>query len=95
MEDSRIPNAGTFVISHEDHTIGNLLRMQLLKDKATVKFAGYRKPHPLQNCIELKIQTTDELRPYDALKTSIKELKDTTSKLKRSFQDQMKKQHVN
>lgn len=75
--------------------MGNLLRMQLLKDKSAVKFAGYRKPHPLQNCIELKIQTTDELRPYDALKTSIKDLKDITSKLKRSFQDQMKKQHMN
>lgn len=52
---------------------------------------GYRKPHPLQNCIELKIQTSDELRPYDALKKGVDDLKGMTNKLKRSFQEQMKK----
>lgn len=56
-----------------------------------VKFVGYRKPHPLQNLIELKIQTSDELRPYDALKKGVDDLKTLNNKLKRSFQEQMKK----
>ena len=67
MEDSKIPNAGTFIISHEDHTIGNIVRAQLLKDRKIVKFAGYRKPHPLDPKIELKIQTYDESRPYNTI----------------------------
>jgi DNA-directed RNA polymerase II subunit RPB11 len=62
-----------------------------LKQKENVKFVGYRKPHPLQNLIELKIQTTEDMRPYDAFKDGVKELKVIGNKLKRSFQDQMKK----
>lgn len=65
--------------------------MQLLQNKGQVKFVGYRKPHPLQNLIELKVQTTDELRPSDALKKGIEDLKATNNKLKKSFQEQMKK----
>lgn len=64
---------------------------QLLQDKATVKFAGYRKPHPLENKVEIKIQTYDESRPYDALTQSVSELKDISLKLRRSFTEQMKK----
>jgi len=56
-----------------------------------VRFAGYRRPHPLTNKIEIKIQTTNESRPYDAFKKSIDDLKSLTQKLKRSFEDQMKK----
>ena len=68
--------------------------MQLLKDKQTVRFAGYRKPHPLENKIELKIQTSEMSRPYDALKRSIDELKDQTNSLRNSFEEQMKKLNV-
>ncbi len=31
--DTKIPNAGNFVIQKEDHTLGNLIRMQLLEDR--------------------------------------------------------------
>ena len=43
------------------------------------------------NKIELKIQTTEESRPYDSLKKGIDDLKAINSKLKRSFEEQMKK----
>jgi DNA-directed RNA polymerase II subunit RPB11 len=56
-----------------------------------VRFVGYRKPHPLENKIELKIQTTEESRPYDTLKKGVDDLKTITSKLRRSFEEQMKK----
>jgi DNA-directed RNA polymerase II subunit RPB11 len=39
-------NSVTYRIPLEDHTLGDLLRIYLLKNKE-VKFAGYRVPHPL------------------------------------------------
>ena len=36
----------TYILHLEDHTLGDLLRIFLLKRK-DVKFAGYRMPHPL------------------------------------------------
>lgn len=45
-------------IPNEDHTLGNLVKEELLQDER-VTFAGYRKHHPLINQIELKVQTDD------------------------------------
>lgn len=53
-EDSRIRHAGTFTINLEDHTLGNVLRMQLLNDDR-VRFAGYKAPHPLEHKILIKV----------------------------------------
>lgn len=39
--------------------MGDLLRIYLLKNKE-VKFAGYRVPHPLDDVLEVKVQTTTE-----------------------------------
>jgi DNA-directed RNA polymerase II subunit RPB11 len=39
-------NGATYILYMEDHTLGDLLRIFLLKRK-DVKFAGYRMPHPL------------------------------------------------
>ena len=50
----QIPNFATITIYEEDHTLGNIIRQQLLKDKR-VKFAGYRKPHPLFDLLEMKV----------------------------------------
>ena len=43
---SGIPSASTFTFNKEDHTLGNLLRSQLLRSPH-VKYSGYRIPHPL------------------------------------------------
>jgi DNA-directed RNA polymerase II subunit RPB11 len=56
--DSKKPNAGNFVLAKEDHTIGNLLRLQLLRDP-TVRFAGYRIPHPLIFECHVRVETMD------------------------------------
>ncbi|XP_021739777.1 DNA-directed RNA polymerases II, IV and V subunit 11-like isoform X3 [Chenopodium quinoa] len=45
--DTKIINAASFTIEREDHTIGNILRMQLHRDP-NVLFAGCKLPHPLQ-----------------------------------------------
>eukprot|EP01102_Stenamoeba_stenopodia_P005333 TRINITY_DN15926_c0_g1_i1.p1 TRINITY_DN15926_c0_g1~~TRINITY_DN15926_c0_g1_i1.p1 ORF type:complete len:124 (+),score=30.11 TRINITY_DN15926_c0_g1_i1:146-517(+) len=72
-KDTKIKNAATFRILREDHTLGNLLRMQLHRDP-NVLFAGYRMPHPLEHNIELKVQTTDDSSPEAAVDNAIKDL---------------------
>lgn len=52
-------NSVTYRIELEDHTIGDLTRIYLLKNK-DVKFAGYRVPHPLDDILEIKVQTSVE-----------------------------------
>ena len=44
------------MIQQQDHTLGNVIRYKLLKD-ARVRFAGYKKPHPLEEKIEVRVQT--------------------------------------
>lgn len=43
----KVPNAGTFTIDKEVHTIGNMLRLQMGRD-TRVLFSGYRQTHPLE-----------------------------------------------
>ena len=79
--DTKVSNAGTFTINKEDHTVGNLLRMQLLRDPK-VRFVGYKMPHPLINSLDLKIQTSSsEHQPVDALANAIQDLKYETEEL--------------
>lgn len=52
--DSKIVNTGTFTLNKEDHTMGNILRCQLLRDPR-ILFAGYRMPHPLINHTLLRV----------------------------------------
>lgn len=69
-------NSVTYRIELEDHTIGDLIRIYLLKNK-DVKFAGYRVPHPLDDILEIKVQTSVEDTNQvvkDTIKTLDKEL---------------------
>ncbi|KAD5802831.1 hypothetical protein E3N88_14191 [Mikania micrantha] len=52
--DTKIINAASFTIEREDHTIGNIVRMQLHRD-GNVLFAGYKLPHPLQYKIIVRV----------------------------------------
>ena len=97
--DDALPNAGTFKIAVEDHTIGNLLRAQLLKDSG-VLFAGYKQPHPLATHIELKIQTKGEKReagarveypPSRALEKALIELNSVFQRMQNNFRVAVKK----
>ena len=67
--DDRMINTQQFTILKEDDTLGNVVRMQLLRDPK-VKFAGYIQRHPLVNEIDVKIQThsspEDEYTPNQA-----------------------------
>ncbi|MCQ5336705.1 MAG: DNA-directed RNA polymerase subunit L [Candidatus Methanomethylicia archaeon] len=64
----------------EDHTIGNLLRSYLMKDKH-VKLAGYRVLHPITGGIRLVIHTDGEENPKDALINAIQKIEEETKEL--------------
>lgn len=85
--DTKVTNAGTFRLNKEDHTAGNLLRMQLLRDPR-VRFAGYIHPHPLLNYIDLKIQVSgSQSTPKDVLSDAIEDLGLETDHLLQTFED--------
>ncbi|KAK8820888.1 DNA-directed RNA polymerase II subunit J [Blastocystis sp. ATCC 50177/Nand II] len=60
--ETKISNACKYIIEAEDHTLGNVLRMDMIEDPR-VKFVGYRVPHPLKTSIEIKIQTNGPTYP--------------------------------
>mmetsp|Transcript_27298 Transcript_27298/g.73782 ORF Transcript_27298/g.73782 Transcript_27298/m.73782 type:complete len:122 (+) Transcript_27298:49-414(+) len=72
--DTKLENAGTFGIMQEDHTLGNLIRMQLHSDKHNV-FAGYRIPHPLENRLVIKVQTTGAKNPMTSMTHALEDLR--------------------
>jgi len=85
QKDQKVPNAMMFVIEREDHTLGNLMRMQLLDDEQII-FAGYRVPHPLEPAIQLKVQTRSENPgPIQAVHSAIDSLESELNTLKDRF----------
>ncbi|KAH0712969.1 hypothetical protein KY289_008928 [Solanum tuberosum] len=83
--DTKIMNAATFTVEREDHTIGNIVRMQLHRDD-NVLFAGYKLPHPLQYKILLRIQTTSQSSPMQAYNQAINDLDKELDHLKSQFE---------
>lgn len=59
IKGQKMINSVTYKIPLEDHTVGDLMRIYLLKN-SEVRFAGYRVPHPLDDILEIKVQTASE-----------------------------------
>ena len=89
-DDSRQRFQGTIIIHDQDHTIGNVIRYQLLQNP-NVRFAGYKKPHPLEEKIEIKVQTNGEIPPPDAVLESCDQLNLTIGNLISSFKEEIEK----
>ncbi|KAE8749674.1 DNA-directed RNA polymerase II subunit RPB11 [Frankliniella fusca] len=87
--DQKVPNAAIFTVNKEDHTLGNMIRHQLLKDP-NVLFAGYKQPHPLEHKFVLRIQTTPDYTPQDALTHAITDLLAELSLFEERFKDAIK-----
>ena len=85
----KIPNTSVFTIYLEDHTFGNAVKMMLLRNPK-VRFVAFRKPHPLENKIEIKIQTNGDITPIAAFKEALKNLKEDIDDCKRQFEKQLK-----
>lgn len=93
-DDLKIPNAGSFKILNEDHTLGNLLKDEILTDVSQVIFAGYKKPHPLEKHVILKIQTIEGKHPIDVFRQNVIGLIDKSNSLRNKFQEEMKKRYI-
>ena len=50
IKGQKMINSVTYKIPLEDHTVGDLMRIYLLKN-SEVRFAGYRVPHPLDDIL--------------------------------------------
>ena len=49
----------TYSFQNEDHTLGNILRYVLMKDKNTL-FCGYSIPHPSEDLMNVRLQTKEK-----------------------------------
>uniref|UniRef100_A0A915PD43 Probable DNA-directed RNA polymerase II subunit RPB11 n=1 Tax=Setaria digitata TaxID=48799 RepID=A0A915PD43_9BILA len=103
-KDTKVPNAAIFTVNKEDHTVGNLLKQtwtedftaffsQLLKDPQ-VLFAGYKCPHPLEHKFVLRVQTTSDTTPADALTSAITDLMAELSLFEERFRPQIFVQQI-
>lgn len=74
-----------FKLKGETHTVGTLLRKELVNDSA-IEFAGYRVEHPLLNEIIFTIKTSRK-DPRKALKDALDRVEEQFDE----FQKQIKK----
>ena len=72
------------MINQQDHTLGNPVRYQLLRN-SHVRFAGYKKPHPLEERIELKVHTDGAMKPEEAVQQACAELDQHLNEISASF----------
>ncbi|KAK3119961.1 hypothetical protein QOZ80_9AG0678620 [Eleusine coracana subsp. coracana] len=74
MEHGSVTNssASTFSIVEEDHTHANSIRFVLNQDPR-VAFCGYSIPHPADNKVNIRVQTTGD-PAKDVLKDALQDL---------------------
>ncbi|KAH9947549.1 DNA-directed RNA polymerase [Amylocystis lapponica] len=84
IEDTKIPNAATIKVLKQDHTLGNMIRAQLLA-MPQILFAGYKVPHPLQPYFLIKIQTDGSVTPAAVLEQACLKLIATLASLETKF----------
>jgi len=88
-KDTKIVNAASFTVEREDHTLGNCIRMSLLRDP-DVLFSGYKMPHPLEHCIVVKIQTRKTSTPYHAIDNALTDLIAEVDSIEVAFKEQLR-----
>lgn len=86
--DSKVANAATFTLLREDHTVGHLLRMELLRDPG-VRFAGYKHPHPLENDIVVKVQAAPGSTPNGVVEAALRRLETEFTVMQTAFRGQV------
>ncbi|AWU76654.1 hypothetical protein CAS74_000598 [Pichia kudriavzevii] len=82
--DSRVPNCLLIKFEREDHTLGNLLREELINDPK-VLFAAYKIEHPLFANFMMRLQTEEGYNPRIALKAACNRLIQKISVLNEKF----------
>jgi len=84
IEDTKVPNAATFKIYKQDHTLANMIRGELLNTPG-VLFAGYKIPHPLEPVAVIKLQTDGTRSHTEVMEAACTHLISTISKLQDNF----------
>mmetsp|Transcript_19684 Transcript_19684/g.54946 ORF Transcript_19684/g.54946 Transcript_19684/m.54946 type:complete len:107 (+) Transcript_19684:15-335(+) len=79
----------TFQIDEEDHTLANSLRFFLNKNPH-VSFCGYSMPHPSEELVNLRVQTSGRISASKALRTACEDLKDASNHTLSTFQKAVK-----
>lgn len=82
-----MPNAAIMKFEREDHTLGNLLKSQLLQDQRVI-FAAYKVEHPLFANFILRVQTEDGYNPREALMNACNALIAQLSTLDKKFKQE-------
>ena len=77
-------------MQNHDHTLGNVVRHQLLQD-SRVRFAGYKKPHPLEEKSEIKVHTDGTVKPDEAVRDSCNKLNEQLELLANEFKLELQK----
>jgi len=85
-KDTKATNAGAFTVRKEDHTLGNVVRMQLLQDPHVV-FAGYKVPHPLLNELVVKVRTDGTRTPQEVVVAACNHLLVSSLRIRNAFED--------
>ena len=85
--EEKIQNTSLFIINDEDHTFGNAVKMMLLRNPK-IRFVAYRKPHPLENKIEIKIKTNGEITPLNAFREALRNLNDDIEDCKKELDEE-------
>ena len=75
----------TFVFKGEGHTLGNALRAVILQNPEVI-FCGYSLPHPAEDQMHVRIQTSEGIDAQDALLKGLTDLKKMTVHAKEVFQ---------
>ena len=88
-----IPGSGTYLLRLQDHTLGNALRMELLRDQ-DVFFAGYRVPHPLFSEMEVRLRTSLRSSPQKAMLGCNRRLIESAEHMLAVFQDELKEHRM-
>ncbi|KAM8849030.1 DNA-directed RNA polymerases I and III subunit RPAC2 [Synchiropus picturatus] len=84
----------TFVMHHEDHTLGNSLRYMIMKT-VDVEFCGYTITHPSESKINFRVQTRGGIPATEVLRRGLNELSDVCQHVLNTFQarvDEFKEQ---
>ncbi|CAG8448398.1 428_t:CDS:2 [Funneliformis caledonium] len=78
------PQSVTFNITGEDHTLGNALRYMIIQNPE-VEYCGYSIPHPSEDKLNIRIQTTENTTAVDALRKGLEDLKALCAKVTEIF----------
>ncbi|MQM05975.1 hypothetical protein Taro_038792 [Colocasia esculenta] len=75
--------SSTFSLLDEDHTLANSVRFTLNQDPR-VEFCGYSIPHPSENRVNIRVQTTGD-PAKDVLKDALQNLMVTCQHVRGTF----------